>query len=160
MPFFQWNDASGWGQQQYCLPHPSDPDANVGPPYPDWLSRDGAAFMGQITGNPNFGLMKGQVLNLISGKSPGTNGQLGIFWVWFVDNKEGMLFSKGNFMNSLSHTLQLLDYTLFLRNAPIVESDFSDPCTCIKVRPRRPVASVSGHFTHPRRVQSIKSARR
>jgi hypothetical protein len=53
-------------------------------------------------------------------------------------------------MNSLSHTLQLLDYTLFERDAPIVESDFSDPCMGLQPPSPAPVGTVPGHFTHPR----------
>jgi hypothetical protein len=146
MPFFEWNDASGWGDPKYCLP--SIP--KIGPPFPDWPARNHAVIMGQIKGNPNFGLEKDQVLNIIAGKNPGDYGALGTFWVWFLENNVGMLFCEGNFMNPLSHTLQLLDYTLFEKNAPIDESDFSDPCIGLGSPSRGSVASVPGHFSHPR----------
>jgi len=147
MPYYVWDDASGWGDQKYCLP----PESGIGPPVPDWLAADHAVFMGQIRGNANFGLEPDQVLNLISAKKPDAFGVLGLFWAWFVDNKVGMLFCEGNFVNPLSHTLQLLDYTLFFRDAPIVDSDFSDPCICAQSPPTGPVVDVSGHFTHARR---------
>lgn len=150
MPFYVWDDAAGWGDQKYCLPC----EPGIGPPVPDWPAADHAVFMGQIKGNPNFGLKHGQVLNIISAKKPDAFGVLGLFWAWFVDNKEGMLFCEGNFMNPLSHTLQLLDYTLFLRDAPIVDSDFSDPCICAQSRPGGPVVKVSGHFRHARKKAS------
>lgn len=147
MPYFEWNDSSGWGDPKYCLPFLSE----IGPPLPDWPSEDHAVFMGQIRGNANFGLEADQVLNLIAGDIPAPHGELGIFWAWFVDNEVGMLFSEAKFINPLSHTLQLVDYNLFLRDAPIVDSDFSDPCICVQSRPPGPVVNVPGHLTHARR---------
>ena len=148
MPYYEWNDASDWGDQEFCLP----PLPGVGPPFPDWPARNNPAIMGQITGNPDFGLGKNQVLNIIASEKTGDFGALATFWVWFLENNVGMLFCEGNFMNSLSHTLQLLDYTLFQRDAPVVESDFSDPCLGLPPPspPPGPVANVCGHFTHSR----------
>jgi hypothetical protein len=146
MPYFEWNDASGWGDPKFCLPFL----AGVGPPVPDWPAKDRAVIMGQIKGNPDFGLEKDQVLNIISGKNPGDFGALGLFWAWFLQNNVGMLFCEGNFINSLSHTLQLLDYTLFDRDAPIAESDFSDPCLGSQSPAGGGVTNVSGHFTNER----------
>jgi hypothetical protein len=147
MPFYEWNDASEWGDPKYCLPFTS----GIGVLFPDWPARDNAVIMGQIKGNPDFGLEEDQVLNIFAGKNPGESGELGTFWVWFLENNVGMLFSEGNFMNSLSHTLQLLDYTLFDRDAPIAKSDFSDPCIGLQLPSRSRVMKVSGHFTHARR---------
>jgi hypothetical protein len=147
MPFYEWNDASGWGNPKYCLP----PLPGIPPPVPDWLARDQAVLMGQIGGNPDFGLEEKQVLNIFAGKNPGDFGAMGTFWVWFLENDVGMLFCEGNFMNSLSHTLQILDYTLFERDAPIDDSDFSDPCMGMQPTSRGAIARVPGHFTHPRR---------
>ena len=146
MPYFEWNDASGWGDPKFCLPAL----AGIGPPVPDWPARDNATIRGQIKGNRDFGLEPDQVLNIFAAKNPGQFGELGTFWVWFLQNNVGMLFCEGNFMNSLSHTLQLLDYTLFKIDAPVVDSDFSDPCMGLQPPSRGPAGTVSGHFTHPR----------
>jgi hypothetical protein len=146
MPYFEWNDAAGWGDPKFCLPSL----AGIGPPFPDWPSRDHAVIMGQIKGNRDFGLEKDEVLNILAGMNPGAFGALGTFWVWFLENNVGMLFCEGNFMNSLSHTLQILDYTLFEKDAPVEDSDFSNPCLNVQSPPPRSSRNVSGHFTHPR----------
>jgi hypothetical protein len=96
----------------------------VGAPYPNWLSRDGGVAMGQIAGNPNFGLKPGQALNLFAAQLPRGGGEMAIFWLWFTADGNGGLFTEGNYMNPLSHNLQLIDYTLFVQNAGITQSAF------------------------------------
>ena len=84
--------------------------------------------MGQIRGNPNFGLATNQTINLIAAELPRGGGELAIFWLWFLENGTGMLFTEGNYMNPLSHNLQLIDYNVFIQNARITQEDFSNPC--------------------------------
>jgi hypothetical protein len=154
-PFYQWSDGAGWGDQpKYCLP-PPPPPFNVPAPYPDWLARSGAMFKGRIEGNPDFGLARGESLNIVSAENPGANGQLGTFWAWFFQNQDGMIFAEGNYMNSLSHTLQLLDYTVFQRNAPVAASDFSDPCSGLQKQPPKRNPPAVGHFMHPGRKRRL-----
>jgi hypothetical protein len=102
--------------------------------------------MGQIRGNPQFGLAADEKLNLIAAQAPRGGGELAIFWVWFLENGVGMLFSEANYMNPLSHNLQLIDYNIFIRNAGLTQKDFSNPCGWPKkVGPK--VGSAHGHFT-------------
>jgi hypothetical protein len=58
-------------------------------------------------------------------------------------------------MNSLSHTLQLLDYTVFQRNAPVAASDFSDPCSGLQKQPPKRNPPAVGHFMHPGRKRRL-----
>ncbi|HEY1648917.1 MAG TPA: hypothetical protein VGF96_13125 [Terracidiphilus sp.] len=146
MPCFEWDAPSESWRLKCCLP----PLRRVGLPYPDWLARDNAAVMGQITGNPNFGLQPDQVLSLIAAEMPGPSGELSIFWVWFLDNGVGMLFSEAKYLNSLSNLPQLIDYTLFFRNAPITDQDFSNPCNLVESKPAGGAAKapkIPGHLT-------------
>jgi hypothetical protein len=103
------------------------PDPNGVPlPVPDWVADADGEVMGQIVGNPHFGLGPYETLNLIAAKVDMGGGQLSIFWVWFLENEVGMLFSESSFINSLGH-LQVIDYTRFVRNADVTQGDFSGP---------------------------------
>jgi len=117
--------------------------------YPNWLERDNAEAMGQIAGNADFGLAAGETLNLFAAKMSDDGGvsKLSIFWVWFLGNGVGTLFSEGDFINSSNH-LQIIDYYLFVRNAPVEQTDFSfpQPATGAAAKPR--VDAVHGHPTH------------
>jgi hypothetical protein len=99
-----------------------------GPPshgvvHPDWVERSGGMVMGQIVGNSDFGLACGETLNLIAGNPHPDN----IFWVWFLQNGVGMMFSRAIFgPESLGH-IQLADYNLFVQHAPVTQDDFSGP---------------------------------
>ena len=103
--------------------------------------------MGRIRGNPHFGLAAGETLNLIAAKSPRGHGELAIFWLWFLKNGVGMLFSEGNYMNPLSHNLQVIDYNLFVRDADLTQDDFSNPCGWAMEAPPN-LGSAYGHFMH------------
>jgi hypothetical protein len=85
--------------------------------------------MGRIKGNKDFGLEPDQVISMIAAESPEPGGVLSIFWTWFLNDQVGMLFCEANYVNSLSSLPQLLDYTLFWRDAPVTDKDFSNPCS-------------------------------
>ena len=94
----------------------------LGLPFPDWLARDNGVVMGQIAGNRDFGLASSEILNLFAvNAGPGD-----LFWVWFLGNGVGMLFSEATFNNSFGH-LEVIDYGLFARDAPVEPKDFSGP---------------------------------
>ena len=81
---------------------------------------------------------------------PGPEGELSIFWVWFLDNEVGMLFSEAKYLNSLSNIPQLIDYSLFFRDAPITDEDFSNPCNLVDLKPAGPAVKgsrIQGHLT-------------
>jgi len=142
-PRYEWdNSSNAWGFRECLQPNP-----HVGTPFPDWLESDGALIMGQIRGNPEFGLASNQTLNLIAARAPRGGGELAIFWVWFLENGVGILFSEGNYVNPLSHNLQVIDYNLFVRNARLSEEDFYNPCGWAKARNAK-VLAAHGHFMH------------
>lgn len=105
---------------------PTSTPKNVGIPYPDWIASSNGEVMGKINGNADFGLRSDEELNLIGVQSPGDGEEFSIFWVWFLKNGVGMLFSEGSFIGSTWH-LQAIDYTLFVRDAPVTQGDFSGP---------------------------------
>jgi hypothetical protein len=142
-PFYVWS-SNQWLLDQ-CLPK----IPGVGLPYPDWVSRDGGVLMGLITGNPAFGLSPGQSLKLIAAQLPRGGGELAIFWVWFTGDGDGVLFTEGNYVNPLSHNLQLIDYTLFVQNAGITQKDFSNPCGVNLLHPSGTIFGATGHATRP-----------
>jgi len=123
-PYYEWQIQNNSWTLNRCL----EPNPPVGLPHPDWLARDKGIIMGKIRGNPNFGLAADQTINLIAAELPRGRGELAIFWLWFLENGTGMLFTEGNYMNPLSHNLQLIDYTLFIQNAALTQGDFSNPC--------------------------------
>jgi hypothetical protein len=123
-PYYEWQSATNSWQFKRCL----DGNPPVGMPRPDWVADDKSVIMGQIRGNLNFGLAADQAINVIAAQLPRGNGVLAIFWLWFLDNGTGMLFTEGNYVNPLAHNLQLIDYNLFVRNANITQNDFSNPC--------------------------------
>jgi len=143
-PSYKWDSATRtWKHgDDDCIP----PEISVGVPHPDWLKRERASIMGQIRGNPQFGLAADEKLNLIAAQAPRGGGELAIFWVWFLENGVGMLFSEGNYMNPLSHNLQVIDYNLFMRNAGLTQDDFSNPCGWATEAPPN-LATAHGHFT-------------
>jgi hypothetical protein len=100
----------------------NQPGPAIGPPRPSW-PRDTGEVVGQIVGNPNFGLASGEKLNLI--QAPAGPGD--IFWAWFLENGVGMLFSEATFKNPLLTHLEVIDYGLFVRDADVKPADFSGP---------------------------------
>jgi hypothetical protein len=141
-PYYEWQSDTNTWVFRACI----DPVPAVGLPHPEWLARDGAVIMGKIRGNPQFGLEADRTLNLIAAQAPRGGGELAIFWVWFLENGTGVLFTEGNYVNPLSHNLQLIDYNLFIRDGGITQDDFSNPCGW----PEQTVAGISsahGHFT-------------
>jgi hypothetical protein len=145
-PYYTWS-GDQWLFNQ-CLPK----IPGLGLPYPDWVSRDGGAVMGTITGNRTFGLSPGQSLNFIAAQLPRDGGGLAIFWLWFTGEGDGVLFTEGNYMNPLSHNLQLIDYTLFAQNAGITQKDFSNPCSVNLPHPGGAVLAATGHAKRPGRA--------
>jgi len=142
-PNYVWDSAGNIWKHRACIP----PERSVGLPVPNWLKLGGGRIMGSIRGNPQFGLAPGETLNLIAAKSARGHGELAIFWLWFLKNGVGMLFSEGNYMNPLSHNLQVIDYNLFVRDADLTQDDFSNPCGWAMEAPPN-LASAYGHFTH------------
>jgi len=140
---FQANSSGTWTWKLCQQPIPG-----VGLPYPNWLADDGGVAMAQIVGNPNFGLTPEQTLNLFAAQLPRGGGELAIFWLWFTGEGNGVLFTEGNYMNPLSHNLQLIDYTLFVQNAGITQSAFENsPCGWMAAKiPPKP-RSAHGHLT-------------
>lgn len=141
-PHYEWDrGTNSWAYHQ-CIPA----DQSVGLPTPNWLQRDRALIVGKIQGNPDFGLAADQMLNIIVAQAPRDDGALAVFWLWFLQTGIGMLFSEGNYMNPLSHNLQVIDYNLFLRDAGLTQGDFSSPCGwATEAAPN--IACAHGHFT-------------
>jgi hypothetical protein len=136
-PYYVWQGSTNSWNFTQCLPDPPP----VGMPFPDWVKRDQGRVMAQISGNADFGLGSGQQLNLIAAKLPRGGGELAIFWLWFLGDGTGMLFTEGNFVNPTHHNLQLIDYTSFVQNAPLAQNDFSNPCAAART------AAAHGHPT-------------
>jgi hypothetical protein len=142
-PYYEWQGGSNTWAFNRCL----GPNPPVGLPYPDWVERDHGVVMGQIIGNPNFGLGSGEALNLIAAELPRGGGELAIFWVWFAGNGNGVLFTEGNYMSPMSHSFQLVDYNLFVQGASITQADFSNPCAAPAPAIKADVARAHGHLT-------------
>jgi hypothetical protein len=119
----------------------------LGLPYPNWLARGQGMVMGQIVDNRDFGLAAHETLNLIAvNAGPGD-----LFWVWFLGNGVGMMFSEATFNNSFGH-LEVIDYDLFVRDAPVTQDDFSGPFPAAEAAARLlRVDAVHGHPTSPHR---------
>lgn len=143
-PYYDWRGSTDSWAFDKCL----DP-LPVGIPYPDWLERDKGVVMAQIVGNANFGLNPGQALNLIAAPLPRRGGELALFWLWFLENGTGMLFTEGNYINPTSHKFQLIDYNSFVRNATIAQDDFTCPCGWTTKRLGK-IETASGHLTRVR----------
>jgi hypothetical protein len=122
----------------------NSPGPGVGLPYPDWLTRDNGEVMGQIAGNANFGLDSCETLNLFAANADKGNGEFAIFWVWFLENGVGMMFSEATFNNPLGH-LELIDYDLFIRNASVTQADFSGPFPAAIAAAKLRLDSAHGH---------------
>ena len=124
-PYYEWDAAAKSWDFKKCLP-PQNPGVPL--PRPDWVAHGGGRIRAQICGNPDFGLAADETLNIIAAGSPRGRGELAIFWLWFLENGRGMLFTEGNYLNPLSHNLQLIDYSLFVQNADLTQADFENPC--------------------------------
>jgi hypothetical protein len=145
-PYYEWDaTAKSWGFKK-CLP-PQNPGVPL--PRPDWVAHGGGRIRAQIRGNPDFGLAADETLNIIAAESPRGRGELAIFWLWFLENGRGMLFTEGNYLNPLSHNLQLIDYSLFVQNADLTQADFENPCPAqaITAEAAPEAHSVYGHLT-------------
>ena len=108
----------------------------VGVPRPDFVAADSGVVKGTITGNADFGLAPAQTMLMIDAELPrGPNKQgidvTSVFWFWFTDDQKGVLFSEGNFIDTVvDHDLQVIDYEYFEQNASdqVNENSFADPC--------------------------------
>ena len=140
-PYYVFTNGA-WNCQQCQQPLPG-----IGLPHPNWVADDNGVAMGQIAGNPNFGLAQGQILNLFAASLPRDGGALAIFWVWFTGTGDGVLFTEGNFMNPLSHNLQLIDYTLFVQNAELTQSVFDAAQCGWMSASAQSLAKVHSHLT-------------
>jgi hypothetical protein len=120
------------------------PGPNVGLPHPDWLSLNKAVVMGKIVGNSAFGLADDETLYLIAATADKGNGVLAIFWVWFLENGVGMMFSEATFLDSSGH-LEVIDYNRFERDAAVTQADFSGPFPVAAAADRTRVQPVVGH---------------
>jgi hypothetical protein len=138
-PYYVWQGSTNSWLFNQCIPGPPP----VGMPFPDWVARSQGRVMAQITGNADFGLGSGQQLNLIAAELPRGGGEKAIFWVWFLGDGTGMLFTEGNFVNPTSHNLQLIDYNVFVQNAPLTQKDIDNPCAA--------TSTVAAHG-HPTRL--------
>lgn len=141
-PYYEWDSERNVWRFGRCL----EQNPPVGLPHPDWLARDGGIIIGTIRGNSNFGLTADQAINLIAAELPRGGGELAIFWLWFLENGTGMLFTEGNYMNPLSHNLQLIDYNAFIQNAGLTQADFSNPCKS-EQQVALKSAAAHGHLT-------------
>lgn len=127
-------------------------------PRPDWVEAAmqayGGGVAGQITGNADFGLQPGEVLNLIDCELPRGENVTSLFWVWFTAEQVGVLFSESNFAESVTaHNLQLIDYVTFERNATWINAQtFSDPCASVPVCPQDSEAERDRRVRGPREL--------
>jgi hypothetical protein len=127
-----------------------EPIPGLGVPRPDWVAAVNGEIAASITGNPAFGCKPGETLNLI--RCPFQRGpdEQALFWVWFTAGQAGVLFTEANFVKSTDHSLQLIDYTLFERNATWINpSNFNDPCPKL---PRCPSSRALARRPSERRV--------
>jgi hypothetical protein len=129
-PVYDWNSKDQTWLLKKCL----ERNPPVGLPRPGWLADGGGFIVARIEGNKDFGLAEGQAIDLIAAPFLRGPGELAIFWLWFFETGAGMLFSEGNYLNPLSHNLQLIDYVLFERNAKVSHDDFSNPCVAVDQR--------------------------
>lgn len=108
----------------------------VGTPQPDFPAADNGVVKGTITGNPDFGLSPSQTMLMIAcalprGPNPGGQDVTSVFWFWFTDDQKGVLFSEGNYIDTVvAHDLQVIDYAYFEQNASdhVKMNSFEDPC--------------------------------
>jgi len=144
-PYYEWQSQTSSWVLNRCL----EPNPPVGLPRPDWVARDNGMIVGQVRGNANFGLAADEAINFIAAELPRGGGELAIFWLWFLENGTGMLFTEGNYVNPLSHNLQLIDYSVFVQNAPLTQDDFSNPCAPKVAALQAELApdTVHGHLT-------------
>jgi hypothetical protein len=114
-----------WASCQPCIP-------GVGLPRPDFVAADGGVVKAIVSGNPDFHLNPGQSISMIRVSMPRGGGVTSLFWFWFTDDQTGILFSEGNYIDTVvAHDLQVIDYEYFVRNAPgslVYEGSFQDPC--------------------------------
>ncbi len=147
-PYYEWQVHTNVWCPTKCL----EDNPPVGLPKPDWLEQDRGMIIVQIRGNPNFGLATNEAINIIAAQLPRGRGELAIFWLWFLEDGRGMLFSEGNYMNPLSHNLQLIDYTMFVQDADITQSDFYNPCSVLGATEESKLTFVHGHSTRVSRL--------
>jgi hypothetical protein len=122
------------GQWLPSCPNPCYP--GVGIPRPDFVAADKGVVKATISGNSAFGLSPHQTMLMIGASMPrGPNKQgidvTSLFWFWFTDDQKGVLFSEGNFIDTVvAHDLQVIDYEYFERNASdnVNANSFEDPC--------------------------------
>ena len=127
--YYEVSDGHWVSTCQPCLP-------GVGIPRPDFIQAMGGVIHGVITGNAAFGLSPGESLSLIGvnmDRGPNSKGELvtSLFWFWFDNQQRGVLFSEGNFVDTVvAHDLQVIDYSYFERDADdhVNQNSFEDPC--------------------------------
>ena len=135
----QYEFTGGQWQPQCC----DGKIPGVGVPRPDFVSATGGQVAAMIVANPAFGLNEGQALNLIRCPFQRGPGEEALFWVWFTADQTGVLFTEANFVRSTDHSLQLIDYSYFERDATwITPDDFTDPCPSLKPCPTTPAAQA------------------
>lgn len=114
---------------EWTLKSCAEPLKGLGVPRPDWMEHDNGQIAASITGNPEFGCKPGETLHLIRCPLERAPGEEALFWVWYTATQEGVLFTEANFVNSTDHSLQLVDYAEFKRNATWMNPEqLSDPC--------------------------------
>jgi hypothetical protein len=129
-PVYKWNG------QQWNPSCPIPCFAGVGLPRPDFVAADNGIVKATVSGNADFDLNEDQTMLMIAASMPRGPNKKGIdvtslFWFWFVDDQTGVLFSEGNFIDTvIDHDLQVIDYEYFERNArdSVNKGSFSDPC--------------------------------
>jgi hypothetical protein len=129
------------GRWVSTCPNPCFP--GVGIPRPDFVAADGGVVKATITGNADFGLDPQQTLQVIRvsmPRGPNPNGidVTSLFWFWFTDDQRGVLFSEGNYIDTVTaHDLQVIDYAYFERNASdnVNANSFEDPCKVDECKP-------------------------
>jgi hypothetical protein len=129
----------------------------VGLPRPDFVAADGGVVKATIVGNASFGLGPNDELQLIRVSMPrGPNGNgvdvTSVFWFWFTADQKGVLFSEGNFIDTVTaHDLQVIDYDYFEQNASdnVNANSFPDPCNTQSGTSAWTVPSAGMMVRHP-----------
>lgn len=128
----------------------------IGVPRPDWVAAANGQIAASITGNPAFGCQPGETLNLIRCPFQRGPNEEALFWVWFTAEQVGVLFTEANFLKSTDHSLQLIDYEEFEREASwITAADFDDPCPQL---PACPPSAAPARRTDERRLLGPRQA--
>jgi hypothetical protein len=152
-PVYKSNGQGQWLFDQCLLLYKGRPCyPGVGLPRPDFVSADHGVVKATVSGNPDFGLDPEQTMSMIAVSMPRGANKNGIdvtslFWFWFTDDQKGVLFSEGNYIDTVvDHDLQVIDYMYFEQNASdrVNEGSFSDPCK-VDQCPSEPSARVTRH---------------